>query len=79
MSELERLRLSEIPAGRQRLREQHGNLLRVADYCHSNYLQVSAGPGRAGLSRALGDPRSPFPAGIPGNPRVRRPPGPGEA
>ncbi|XP_041282181.1 ABI gene family member 3 [Onychostruthus taczanowskii] len=41
MSELERLRHSDIPAGRQRLREQHGNLLRVADYCHSNYLQAS--------------------------------------
>ncbi|NXT08678.1 ABI3 protein, partial [Prunella fulvescens] len=39
--ELERLRQSDIPAGRQRLREQHGNLLRVADYCHSNYLQAS--------------------------------------
>ncbi|NWT91164.1 ABI3 protein, partial [Urocynchramus pylzowi] len=37
----ERLRQSDIPAGRQRLREQHGNLLRVADYCHSNYLQAS--------------------------------------
>ncbi|NXA88421.1 ABI3 protein, partial [Melanocharis versteri] len=37
----ERLRSSDIPAGRQRLRDQHGNLLRVADYCHSNYLQAS--------------------------------------
>ncbi|NXO65842.1 ABI3 protein, partial [Phainopepla nitens] len=39
--ELERLRQSDIPAGRQLLRDQHGNLLRVADYCHGNYLQAS--------------------------------------
>ncbi|XP_030821907.1 ABI gene family member 3 [Camarhynchus parvulus] len=51
MSELERLRLSEIPAGRQRLREQHGNLLRVADYCHSNYLQ--AGDKRKALQETM--------------------------
>ncbi|NWV73546.1 ABI3 protein, partial [Dasyornis broadbenti] len=37
----ERLRQSEIPAGRELLREQHGNLLRVADYCHGNYLQAA--------------------------------------
>ncbi|NWW41617.1 ABI3 protein, partial [Panurus biarmicus] len=37
----ERLRLSDIPAGRRLLRDQHGNLLRVAEYCHSNYLQAS--------------------------------------
>ncbi|XP_014744957.1 PREDICTED: ABI gene family member 3 [Sturnus vulgaris] len=41
MSELERLRLSDIPEGRQLLREQHGNLLRVAEYCQGNYLQAS--------------------------------------
>ncbi|XP_077644554.1 ABI gene family member 3 isoform X2 [Lonchura striata] len=51
MSELERLRLSDIPAGRQRLREQHGNLLRVADYCHSNYLQ--AGDKRKALEQTM--------------------------
>ncbi|NWT05493.1 ABI3 protein, partial [Mionectes macconnelli] len=39
--ELERLRRSDIPAGRQSLREQHGNLHRVAEYCESNYLQAS--------------------------------------
>ncbi|NXX29293.1 ABI3 protein, partial [Nicator chloris] len=39
--ELERLRLSHIPEGRRLLRDQHGNLLRVAEYCHSNYLQAS--------------------------------------
>ncbi|NXH51145.1 ABI3 protein, partial [Rhabdornis inornatus] len=37
----ERLRLSDIPEGRQLLREQHGNLLRVAEYCQGNYLQAS--------------------------------------
>ncbi|NXR25039.1 ABI3 protein, partial [Cinclus mexicanus] len=39
--ELERLRLSDIPEGRQLLRQQHDNLLRVAEYCHGNYLQAS--------------------------------------
>nr|XP_041577520.1 ABI gene family member 3 [Taeniopygia guttata] len=51
MSELERLRQSDIPAGRQRLREQHGNLLRVADYCHGNYLQ--AGDKRKALEETM--------------------------
>ncbi|XP_036254567.1 ABI gene family member 3 [Molothrus ater] len=51
MSELERLRLSEIPAGRQRLREQHDNLLRVAEYCHSSYLQ--AGDKRKALQETM--------------------------
>ncbi|XP_059724939.1 ABI gene family member 3 [Haemorhous mexicanus] len=51
MSELEQLRLSDIPEGRQRLREQHGNLLRVADYCHSNYLQ--AGDKRKALEETM--------------------------
>ncbi|XP_056372149.1 ABI gene family member 3 [Oenanthe melanoleuca] len=41
MSELERLRLSAIPEGRRLLREQHGNLRRVAEYCQDNYLQAS--------------------------------------
>ncbi|XP_032934925.1 ABI gene family member 3 [Catharus ustulatus] len=41
MSELERLRLGDIPEGRQLLREQHDNLHRVADYCQGNYLQAS--------------------------------------
>ncbi|NXA62491.1 ABI3 protein, partial [Mohoua ochrocephala] len=39
--ELERLRQRDIPEGRQLLRDQHGNLHRVAEYCHSNYLQAS--------------------------------------
>ncbi|NWV42663.1 ABI3 protein, partial [Grantiella picta] len=49
--ELERLRQSDIPAGRQLLREQHGNLLRVADYCHGNYLQ--AGDKRKALEETM--------------------------
>ncbi|XP_071433260.1 ABI gene family member 3 isoform X2 [Pithys albifrons albifrons] len=41
MSELEQLQQRDIPQGRQVLRDQHGNLHRVADYCESNYLQAS--------------------------------------
>ncbi|NXH22803.1 ABI3 protein, partial [Bucco capensis] len=37
----EQLQHSDIPAGRQLLREHHSNLLRVADYCESNYLEAS--------------------------------------
>ncbi|XP_058279672.1 ABI gene family member 3 [Hirundo rustica] len=51
MSELEQLRLSRIPEGRRLLREQHGNLLRVAEYCHSNYLQ--AGDKRKALEETM--------------------------
>ncbi|XP_009081919.1 PREDICTED: ABI gene family member 3, partial [Acanthisitta chloris] len=41
MSELEQLQQHHIPEGRQVLRDHHGNLHRVADYCESNYLQAS--------------------------------------
>ncbi|XP_054032873.1 ABI gene family member 3 [Dryobates pubescens] len=41
MSELEQLQHHDIPAGRQILRDHHCNLLRVADYCESNYLEAS--------------------------------------
>ncbi|NXS88510.1 ABI3 protein, partial [Erpornis zantholeuca] len=37
----ERLRQHDIPEGQRLLRDQHGNLHRVAEYCHSNYLQAS--------------------------------------
>ncbi|NXF72711.1 ABI3 protein, partial [Sclerurus mexicanus] len=37
----EQLQQHDIPQGRQGLRDQHGNLHRVADYCESNYLQAS--------------------------------------
>ncbi|XP_054252489.1 ABI gene family member 3 [Indicator indicator] len=41
MSELEQLQHHDIPAGREVLRDHHCNLLRVADYCESNYLEAS--------------------------------------
>ncbi|NWI89372.1 ABI1 protein, partial [Pitta sordida] len=37
----QQLQQRDIPEGRQVLRDQHGNLHRVADYCESNYLQAS--------------------------------------
>uniref|UniRef100_A0A8C3QIL3 ABI family member 3 n=1 Tax=Cyanoderma ruficeps TaxID=181631 RepID=A0A8C3QIL3_9PASS len=51
MSELEQLRLHHIPEGRRLLRDQHGNLLRVAEYCHGNYLQ--AGDKRQALEETM--------------------------
>ncbi|KAM6295361.1 ABI gene family member 3 [Aegotheles albertisi] len=41
MAELEQLQQREIPEGRRGLRDHHGHLHRVADYCESNYLQAS--------------------------------------
>lgn len=52
MAELQRLRQHDIPAGQQLLRDHHGNLQRVADYCESNYLQVGDGDGGDGAGRA---------------------------
>ncbi|NXF36235.1 ABI3 protein, partial [Nyctibius bracteatus] len=39
--ELEQLQQHDIPEGRRVLRDHHGHLSRVADYCESNYLQAS--------------------------------------
>ena len=41
MAELAALLNNEIPEGRNNLCESHINLERVADYCSTNYLQVS--------------------------------------
>ncbi|NXA07236.1 ABI3 protein, partial [Sapayoa aenigma] len=49
--ELEQLQQRDIPQGRQVLRDQHGNLHRVADYCESNYLQ--AGDKRKALEETM--------------------------
>ena len=40
MAELQQLRELEIPTGREALRGNHSALLRVADYCVDNYVQV---------------------------------------
>lgn len=48
MAELQQLQEFEIPTGREALRGNHSSLLRVADYCEDNYVQVSrAGAGLA--------------------------------
>ncbi|XP_047701605.1 ABI gene family member 3 isoform X2 [Prionailurus viverrinus] len=49
MAELQQLRELEIPTGREALRGNHSALLRVADYCVDNYVQVPP------LSRSLRD------------------------
>lgn len=56
MAELQQLQDFEIPTGREALRGNHGALLRVADYCEGNYVQVGARPaGRlAGAAPGLG-------------------------
>lgn len=41
MAELAALLNTEIPEGRSNLTDSHTNLGRVADYCESNYFQVS--------------------------------------
>lgn len=40
MAELQQLQEFEIPTGREALRGNHSSLLRVADYCVDNYVQV---------------------------------------
>lgn len=41
MAELQQLQEFDIPMGREALRGNHSALLRVANYCEDNYLQVS--------------------------------------
>lgn len=41
MAELQMLLEEEIPAGRGALLDSYANLERVAEYCESNYIQVT--------------------------------------
>lgn len=41
MAELQQLQEFDIPTGREALRGNHSALLRVANYCEDNYVQVS--------------------------------------
>lgn len=62
MAELQQLQELEIPTAREALRGNHSALLRVADYCVDNYVQVGrAGTGPAGPEpTAKAGPREPF-------------------
>ena len=57
MAELQQLQEFEIPTGREALRGNHSSLLRVADYCEDNYVQVS----RVGAGLAPSPSRAPEP------------------
>lgn len=57
MSEFQQLTESSIPCAREVLRDNYQNLLKVADYCDSNYEGVSCsrkGSGTGTLGSCLG-------------------------
>lgn len=49
MSELQQLMQNSIPCARGVLQENYKKLLEVADYCESNYVEVSCSMGKSGL------------------------------
>lgn len=51
MAELQQLQDFDIPTGREALRGNHSSLLRVANYCEENYLQVSGERAQAKIPR----------------------------
>ena len=57
MAELQQLQEFEIPTGREALQGNYSSLLRVADYCEDNYVQVS----RAGAAPAAQPLQGPGP------------------
>lgn len=60
LQQLQQLQDFDIPTGREALRGNHSALLRVANYCEDNYLQVS---GQAQVRIHLPRTCSPVPSG----------------